>query len=249
MNKILGILWDYDGTLFNTANKNIEVTIEVLKHFDKEIEKHLPEALTSYEKYQEANHKYKNWQELYIKAYNIKEEDLNYAGSLWTPEQKKNKTEPLIFDRIPELIKDLKQYKMAICSQNGKEIIKSTLKKYNIKKYFDAIIGSTDVIKQKPDPEGFIKCTKQLNKENEDGIYIYIGDHSDDITFGKNAEKILNEKAICIIIDHLKLNTNNYQNWQIKPDFYVENTLELKNTLNQLKQKNLKKILHNKQII
>lgn len=60
MNKILGILWDYDGTLFNTANKNIEVTIEVLKHFDKEIEKHLPEALTSYEKYQEANYKYKN---------------------------------------------------------------------------------------------------------------------------------------------------------------------------------------------
>lgn len=37
MNKILGILWNYDGTLFNTANKNIEVTIEVLKPLIKKL--------------------------------------------------------------------------------------------------------------------------------------------------------------------------------------------------------------------
>ena len=69
MNKILGIVWDYDGTIINSAKKNIEVTIEVLKHFDRDIEKHLPKALTSYNNYQEANHKYANWQDLYLNEY------------------------------------------------------------------------------------------------------------------------------------------------------------------------------------
>ena len=36
MDNILGILWDYDGTIIDTASKNILVTIEVLKYFDKE---------------------------------------------------------------------------------------------------------------------------------------------------------------------------------------------------------------------
>ncbi len=35
MNKILGIVWDYDGTIINSAKKNIEVTIEL--NLDKDI--------------------------------------------------------------------------------------------------------------------------------------------------------------------------------------------------------------------
>lgn len=70
--KLLGILWDYDGTIIDTARKNMKVTIEVLKHYDKDIESHLPKALQSYENYQIANHKCKNWQELYMNEFNVK---------------------------------------------------------------------------------------------------------------------------------------------------------------------------------
>ena len=63
--RVIAILWDYDGTLINSAKKNIAVTIEVLRHFDPDIEVHLPAALQSYVAYQEANHHYRNWQTLY----------------------------------------------------------------------------------------------------------------------------------------------------------------------------------------
>lgn len=38
MRKINGILFDYDGTLVDSARKNMQVCIEVLKHFDPQIE-------------------------------------------------------------------------------------------------------------------------------------------------------------------------------------------------------------------
>ena len=109
MNKILGILWDYDGTIIDTASKNILVTIEVLKHFYKNIEKHLQKALINYDNYQIANHKYKNWKELYINEFGIKREDLEYAASLWSPSQEKININPNIFKGMQELLKELEE--------------------------------------------------------------------------------------------------------------------------------------------
>ena len=233
MNKILGIVWDYDGTIINSAKKNIEVTIELLKHFDRDIEKHLPKALTSYNNYQEANHKYANWQDLYLNEYGIKYEQLEKAGKIWVPKQRKNKTIPNMFLGMSELLRELKSCNMGICSQNSKETISHTLKYYNIHDCIDTIIGYDDipVNKQKPNATSFILCDKILNPNNEDGTYIYIGDHSDDIVFGKNFEKKLNKKVICITIDHLKINDENHKNWLIKPEHYVQDAKELRKVL------------------
>lgn len=236
MNKILGILWDYDGTIIDTASKNILVNIEVLKHFDKDIEKHLPKALQSYNAYQIANHKYKNWKELYMNEFGIKEQDLSTALSLWAPSQTKVNTIPNMFSGMDKLFKDLSIYKMGICSQNSKEIIINTLKHYNVIQYFTTVIGAYEVSinSQKPNPEGFINCTKILNPNNEDGIYIYIGDHSDDVVFGKNAEQILGKKVICITIDHLGLNRDKYKSWNIPPDYYTDSVESLTKVLKKL---------------
>lgn len=236
---IIGVIWDYDGTIIDSAKKNIEVTIEVLKHFDKDIEKHLPEALQSYENYQKANHKYKNWRELYKESYGLKEEQLDEAGSLWTPEQLKNKTVPSIFEGMDEIFRKLKPIKMGICSQNSNKNIKKTLKHYGIEKCFEAIIGYDDLLgsEQKPDPAGFIKCIELLEINNESGTLIYIGDHSEDVVFGKNAEEVLKEKeinVICIAIDHLGLSLNTYEKWSVQPNYFVQTTLELDNVLQKL---------------
>lgn len=236
---ICGIIWDYDGTIINSATKNIEVTIEVLKHFDKDIEKHLPEALQTYENYQRANHKYKNWRELYVKSYGIKEEQLDEAGSLWTPEQLKNKTIPSMFQGMAELFHKLKSVKMGICSQNSNENIKETLKHYGVDNCFDAIIGYDDILgsEQKPNPTGFLKCVDLLNLENKEGTYIYIGDHSEDIVFGKNAQLALgkdNINVICITVDYLKLNLDTYKKWAEQPDYFVQSAYELDEILDDL---------------
>ncbi|MEG0614059.1 MAG: HAD-IA family hydrolase [Clostridium sp.] len=236
---ICGIIWDYDGTIINSAKKNIEVTIEVLKHFDKEIEKHLPDALQSYENYQKANYMYKNWRELYLKCYGLKEEQLDEAGSLWTPEQLKNKTILSMFNGMAELFQKLKPIKMGICSQNSNKNIKQTLKHYGVADSFDVVIGYDDILgsEQKPDPAGFIKCVELLNLNNRNGTFIYIGDHSEDIVFGKNAELALNEESInviCITVDFLNLNLNTYHKWTRQPDYFVQTIDELNTVLNKL---------------
>lgn len=236
---ICEIIWDYDGTIINSAKKNIEVTIDVLKHFDKDIKKHLPYALQSYENYQEANYMYKNWRELYMKCYGLKEEQLDEAGGLWTPEQLKNKTIPSMFKGMAKLFQKLKPIKMGICSQNSNKNIKETLKYYGVAHYFDAVIGYDDILgsEQKPNPTGFIKCLELLKLNNKNGTFIYIGDHSEDIIFGKNAQKALKEEninVICITVDFLNLNSNTYHKWTKQPDYFVKTIDELNTILDKL---------------
>ncbi len=230
--KLLGILWDYDGTIIDTARKNMKVTIEVLKHYDKDIESHLPVALQSYENYQEANHKYKNWQDLYMNEFNVKEKDLGEIVTFWAPEQEKIKYIPDMFDGLKNVIKSL-DIKMGICSQNSSATIKSVLKHYDVIDKFEYIVGcdETGINYQKPDPSGFVKCINNLKINEEDGFYIYIGDHSDDVTFARNAEKELNKKVISITVDYLGFNKDKYKSWINIPDYYVSSTEELKEVL------------------
>lgn len=233
--KLLGILWDYDGTIIDTARKNMKVTIEVLKHYDKDIENHLPVALQSYENYQEANHKYKNWQDLYMNEFNVKEKDLGEIVTFWASEQEKIKYIPDMFDGLKNIIKSL-DIKMGICSQNSSGTIKSVLKHYEVLDKFQYIVGydETGIYYQKPDPSGFIKCVSELGINNEDGFYIYIGDHLDDVTFARNTESELGKKVISITVDYLGLNKDKYKSWKNIPDYYVTSAEELNDVLKKI---------------
>lgn len=239
---IIGILWDYDQTLVNSAIKNMEVVLEVLKEFDPEVEQHLPKVLSSYENYQEANYRYKNWRELYKICYDMTEEQIDQAGRMWTSKQLENHTLPLMFDGLDVLLHQLKPIKMGICSQNGSESIRQMLKHYGVDDCFEAIIGTVDVSlrEQKPHPAGFIKCIEQLGQKDTKGTFLYIGDHSEDIAFGKNAEKLLQEKhqnVVCISVDFMRLNTEAYKNWAIAPDYYVQTVKELETVIDKIKKR------------
>ncbi len=61
---------------------------------------------------------------------------------------------------IEELYKN--QIKMAIASSASKRDIKIVVKKFNLKKYFDTIIGAEDVEKGKPQPKVFLKAAGRL---------------------------------------------------------------------------------------
>lgn len=236
MRKINGILFDYDGTLVDSARKNMQVCIEVLKHFDPQIEEHLPSALTSYDKYQKANHETQNWKELYVKAYGVDPVHLEEAAGLWGPEQEKNALMPEMFEGMTELIRDLKPIPLGICSQNNRVQIENTLEHYGIRDCFEGIIGTPEVpiAKQKPDAEGFLRCLEEMGAKEQDGIYVYIGDHSDDVTFAKNAAACLGCEVICVSVDYLGLNIENYKKWENRPDYYAENTKQLKQILDSL---------------
>lgn len=122
---------------------------------------------------------------------------------------------------------------MGICSQNSSETIKTVLEHYGVLNKFQYIVGydETGINYQKPDPSGFIKCVSGLEINNEDGFYIYIGDHSNDVTFARNAEKELNKKVISITVDYLGLNKDKYIYWKNIPDYYVTSVEELNDVL------------------
>lgn len=122
---------------------------------------------------------------------------------------------------------------MGICSQNSSATIKSVLKHYDVLDKFEYIVGCEEIgiNHQKPEPFGFIECVNNLKINKEDGYYIYIGDHLDDVTFARNAMDKLGKKVISITVDYLGLNKDKYKNWKNVPNYYVSSVEELKEVL------------------
>ena len=78
-----------------------------------------------------------------------------------------------------------RKIKMAILSGNTTKAITSALKKFQLEKYFDFIIGEDSVQHPKPDPEGIEKIIELL-KINKNEVLV-IGDSTLDILSAKSA--------------------------------------------------------------
>jgi HAD superfamily hydrolase (TIGR01549 family) len=92
-----------------------------------------------------------------------------------------------LFEGIDELIKGLasRNIKMAILSNNKRSLIIENLKKKNLLKYFDQILGFNEVSKVKPDPEGLLKILELEKIKPQEALFI--GDMVTDIQAGQNA--------------------------------------------------------------
>lgn len=242
--KLAAILWDYDGTLVDSTKKNIRVTKEILKHFIPDIECNMPKALTSAKEYQKANHKYKNWKELYEYAYGLTMNQIEEAGKLWSPYQLQDDSIPELFEGLLDLIPRLPVKAQGICSQNGAKNIENTLASYGLATFFQTIIGVDEVGfgEQKPNPAGFIKCLTKLGIDYEDSTLIYIGDHAEDVVFAKNAEKCLLEqlrnKNECSTVKVISIGVNysgsDASAWGVKPEYTVTSPKEIESIVTEI---------------
>jgi HAD superfamily hydrolase (TIGR01509 family) len=88
---------------------------------------------------------------------------------------------------IDQVLTQLKQLSisMAIISFSESYIIVEHLKRLNIDKYFDFVLGWSDVEKVKPDPEIAIKAMNRLGVKPDETLLV--GDTNWDILTGKNA--------------------------------------------------------------
>ena len=103
--KVNAILWDYDGTLVNSAPKNIDITKLILSEVAPRLtEENLPHYLKNEKSYHIANHQSKNWQDLYVNYYGMTENEMLQAGTLWTEYQLKNSTPVELFSEIKQTI-------------------------------------------------------------------------------------------------------------------------------------------------
>lgn len=234
---IEAILWDYDGTLMDSSKKSIEVSLEVLSNFIPDIYENIPKPLSSRENFQETYGRISDWVELYHVCYGLTDEQTRLAVKMWGEVQLRNKTEAELYEGISKVLENFKDTKMGVCSQNGAEIIRKSLERNSVLKYFGAVIGVDDVLfeEQKPHPSAFIKCLEKLGISDRNRTFVYIGDHSVDVAFGRNAEAMLKKdfpeaRVVCIAIHHPGDYCEEDEN--LPPDFIAHNSAELFEILN-----------------
>ena len=92
------------------------------------------------------------------------------------------------FDTASETLKFLKEkgLKLGIVSNKYRYRIEAILEKEGLSGIFDIIVGSEDIIKHKPDPEGIIKAADLMGICQEE--IIYVGDSLVDAETVKNLD-------------------------------------------------------------
>jgi len=239
--KICTIIWDYDGTLVDSRQKNLNVTRKIVSQILKGDPTEIP-ALSSLTNYHQAHIKATNWREFYKESFGLTEEQTDDAGRMWTEYQLEDQTSIPLIDGVGETIISLRSFPQGIVSQNSRENIIQYLKQKNLHSYFKSIIGyeEVDLDKQKPNPEGLMMCIERLT-DFKPGVVIYIGDHESDVQCALNANNILSEKNPETKIISIgafygfKVDTSD---WSVLPDYQIQNAADIKSIVNNFNGEN-----------
>jgi len=239
--KILAIIWDYDGTLVDSRQKNLNVSRKIVSKILKGDPTEIP-ALSSLTNYHQAHIKATNWREFYKESFGFDENQTDDAGRMWTAYQLEDQTTIPLIEGTEETIISLRGFPQGIVSQNSKSIIAKYIEDNNLISYFHEIIGyeQVDLKRQKPYPDGLIMCIERL-LDSGSGYVLYIGDHETDVRCTVNANKILSEtnpeiKIISIGAFYgFDVDTSD---WAVLPDYKIQSAGDIKSIVNNFYQKN-----------
>lgn len=218
------ILWDFDGTLANSAAKNIAITRQILAHVAPRLTgDNLPRSLANEANYHVANHAADNWRDLYRDYFGMTPAEIDSAGPLWETYQMLDKTAVELFDGVADTIKQLSRYPLGICSANATRNIRQVLQEYGISSAFHSVIGYEDLPhhQQKPSPEGGLKCLHEIFGDIRGKTIIYVGDHLADVMFSRGLEQQLgpSSQVISVIVTHSGACPGQ---WRMQPDLVIE---------------------------
>lgn len=223
------VLWDFDGTMVNSAPKNIAITREILAVIaPHRAGARLPQWLQNEDEYHNANHLAANWRELYTDFYGLSEEETDAAGELWALYQASNTTPVEPFDGVIKAITTLAALPQGICSQNSSENIVSVLEQRGVAQHFQCIIGYEQIPFEhsKPEPEAGLKCLAQLFSQLENKTIIYVGDHEGDVIFTRNiAARICSSNTlVSVAVDY---SGGHPERWENQADHIISDPRDL----------------------
>ena len=236
--KLLAIIWDFDGTIADSRQKNFSVTKKLMNDIVNQDLQNF-HVLNSLSNYHSAHTKATNWREFYRESFGLSEEQIDEAGRLWTEYQLNDHTPVPLIDGVASAIRKLSKYPQGIVSQNSKENIIRYLKEKDILKYFRTVVGYEEVLltKQKPLPDGLLFCLDKL-VVSDTGYVMYIGDHETDVRCTMNANDVLANKKVNIEIISIgafygfDVDTSK---WNILPDFEVKDAGKIPEIINRVR--------------
>jgi HAD superfamily hydrolase (TIGR01549 family) len=232
------IIWDYDGTLVDTRQKNLNVTRNIIESLLK-TESSAFTALQTLENYTCATRKISNWREFYRQELNLSDQQIDEAGRMWTPYQLMDHTDATIFEGIDTVIGNLTDFPHGIVSQNSKTSITRNLKKLRMLPFFNHIVGYEEVElkQQKPEPDGLLSCLKKLSI-SDSGNVCYIGDHQTDVLCVRAANRVLQQNGARINVFSIGAcyeSGTDTSTWDVRPDYEAHRVQDIPKIIENIK--------------
>jgi len=221
--KVDAILWDFDGTLADSAAKNIAITKQILALVAPRLTgDNLPCCLQSEAEYHVANHGADHWRDLYRNFFGMNKAEIETAGPLWDTYQSLDNTDVTLFDGISDAVSRLSHLPQGICSANSTDNIKQILNGNGLASAFQSIIGYENLPdhEQKPAPDGGLKCLQEIFGHTQGKTIIYIGDHIADVIFARGLGERLDPSNTVISVTVTYSGAKPDQ-WREQPDMVI----------------------------
>jgi phosphoglycolate phosphatase-like HAD superfamily hydrolase len=223
------ILWDFDGTLADSAAKNIAITKQILSRVAPHLTgDKLPLSLQSAADYHVANHGADHWRDLYREFFGMTTGEIEKAGPMWETYQMLDKTQVTLFEGISETVNHFSNYPQGICSANSAGNIRQVLSENGIGAAFQSVIGYEDLPHhhQKPAPDGGLKCLQEIFGHTQDKTIIFIGDHVADVLFARGLNERLgpSNTVTSVIVTYSGAEPGC---WKERPDKIIDTPSEL----------------------
>jgi phosphoglycolate phosphatase-like HAD superfamily hydrolase len=223
------VLWDFDGTLADTAAKNIAISKQILARIVPRLSgSGLPRCLLDEDDYHAAIHSAHDWRELYRDHFGMTPEEIEAAGPLWEPYQLSDRTPVTLFDGVRKTVIQLQSLPQGICSANATRNILQVIAENGIDPYFRSVVGYENLqhYQQKPAPDGGLRCLQEIFTEPRGKSVVYIGDHIADVLFARGLAELLgpSSSVISIILTHSGAQPHR---WSEQPDLVIGKPVEL----------------------
>ncbi len=173
MDSIDTILFDWDGTLIDSAQLSFDAFKKTLGEMGIIIEFELYERIYS-----------PNWYGMY-QAVQLPKERWPEADKLWILHY--GRGTPVLVQGGRQVLNELSQrgYCLGIVTSGSRLRVKREINALGLAETFRTVICNEDVVNKKPHPEGLQKAMKRLDKRP--AACCYVGDSPDDIEMGRRA--------------------------------------------------------------
>ncbi len=198
MLELQAVIWDFDGTLVDTRQKNLNVTRTLVERI-KGRPPDTFDALRSLSGYERALHQHRHWKDFYRQELGMTEDEIRQSEDSWLDQQLVDETAAAPYDGILEVLEGLAHLPQGIVSLNATKNIVRFLEHLHLQAHFDEVMGfeAVEPGKQKPLPDALIACADRLT-DSRPGRIVYIGDHESDIECVHNANAHYAERDVPI---------------------------------------------------